>query len=151
LAAQFTTLFSFNGLDGGNPLAGLTADANGDLFGTTENGGANGGGTVFEIKNIGTVATPIYASAPTTLFSFYASYNGPYGAPEAGLTIDANGNLFGSTTGGPGPTGYGTVFEIKNTGTVAAPAYASAPTTLINFNGIDGFDPTTALIVKAIC
>ena len=44
----------------------LIADANGDLFGTTEEGGANDDGTVFEIaKTAGG-----YASTPTTLASF---------------------------------------------------------------------------------
>ena len=75
-------------------MAGLIADANGDLFGTTDAGGANGDGTVFEIKNTGTVAAPVYASAPTTLVSF----NGSNGAdPDAGLIADANGDLFGTT------------------------------------------------------
>ena len=58
MAAQLTTLFSFNGSNGANPYAGLTVDANGNLFGTTFNGGANNDGTVFEIQNIGTLAAP---------------------------------------------------------------------------------------------
>jgi uncharacterized repeat protein (TIGR03803 family) len=40
---------AFTGANGANPYAGLFADANGDLFGTTAGGGANGDGTVFEI------------------------------------------------------------------------------------------------------
>jgi hypothetical protein len=55
---------SFNSNNGANPQAGVTIDANGDLFGTTYDGGTNGGGTLFEIKNTGTVAAPIYASTP---------------------------------------------------------------------------------------
>jgi hypothetical protein len=52
---ELTTLASFNGTDGAQPVAGLIADAHGDLFGTTQEGGANhnvtvfGDGTVFEI------------------------------------------------------------------------------------------------------
>jgi len=65
-AANLTTLFSFNGSNGQSPSAVLTADANGDLFGTTDGGGANGYGTVFEIKNTGTVAAPNYAISPTS-------------------------------------------------------------------------------------
>ncbi len=49
---------------GNTPCAGLIADAYGDLFGTT----SEGGGTVFRIQNIGTVAAPVYAL--TTLASF---------------------------------------------------------------------------------
>jgi hypothetical protein len=57
---------------GSNPFAGLIADAAGDLFGTTLNGGPGVLGTVFEIANSGTG----YATAPTTLVTF----NGAYGA-----------------------------------------------------------------------
>ena len=60
------------------PVGGLIANANGDLFGTTFRGGAEGYGTVFEIAK-----TPTgYASTPTTLVSFDGSDGGD---PEAGL------------------------------------------------------------------
>jgi uncharacterized repeat protein (TIGR03803 family) len=48
-ASAPTTLINFNGDNGANPVASLIADANGDLFGTTEFGGASGEGTVFEV------------------------------------------------------------------------------------------------------
>ena len=53
LTAQLTTLVSFNGADGALPIAGLIADAAGDLFGTTNSGGTDGDGTVFELVNNG--------------------------------------------------------------------------------------------------
>jgi uncharacterized repeat protein (TIGR03803 family) len=56
-----TTLVSFNGTNGANPDGSLIADANGDLFGTTE-GGTTNAGTVFEIVNTGTAGAPVYAS-----------------------------------------------------------------------------------------
>jgi uncharacterized repeat protein (TIGR03803 family) len=57
------TLASFDVTNGSRPLAGLIADSNGDLFGTTSEGGASNVGTVFEIaKTAGG-----YASNPTTL------------------------------------------------------------------------------------
>ena len=70
-----TTLVRFNDANGEFPEGSLIADANGDLFGTTEEGGANDDGTVFEIaKTAGG-----YASTPITLVSF----NDPDGAfPE---------------------------------------------------------------------
>ena len=89
-ASTPTTLVSFDGTNGAQPCGGLIADANGDLFGTTSEGGAQRDGTVFEIaKTAGG-----YASTPTTLVSF----NGTNGAtPTAGLIADANGDLFGTT------------------------------------------------------
>ena len=144
MTAQFTTLATFNGTNGSLLYAGLTADANGDLFGTTEAGGAYNAGTVFEMKNIGTVAAPVYASAPTTLVNF----NGSNGAsPYAGLIADAVGDLFGTTEAG-GANNFGTVFEIQNIGTVAAPVYA-APTTLVNFNSSNGATPYAGLTADA--
>src|SRR6185312_11773306 len=133
-ASTPTTLVSFNGTDGALPAGSLIADANGNLFGTTSAGGANGDGTVFEI-----VKTPTgYASAPTTLVSF----NGADGsAPESSLIADANGNLFGTASEG-GANGDGTVFEIKKT----AGGYASTPTTLVSFDGADGETPFGSLI-----
>jgi uncharacterized repeat protein (TIGR03803 family) len=85
---------------------------------------------VFEIVK----TTTGYASTPSILVSF----DGTDGAdPRAGLIEDAFGNLFGTTLLG-GVNGDGTVFEIANNGTVANPSYASTPTTLINFGGING-------------
>jgi hypothetical protein len=123
----------------------LIADANGNLFGTTEAGGANGAGTVFELVNTGTVSSPSYASTPTTLVTF----NGSNGAiPFAGVIVDANGDLFGTTISG-GANNDGTVFELVNIGTVSSPSYASTPTTLVTFNGSNGAIPFAGLIADA--
>jgi uncharacterized repeat protein (TIGR03803 family) len=132
---ELTTLVSFNGANGSEPRSGLIADAHGDLFGTTQTGGANDFGTVFEIAK----TAHGYASTPTTLVSF----NGTDGAfPQSGsLLADAHGDLFG-TTGG---LGGGTVFEIAKT----AHGYASTPTTLVSFNGTNGFGPNGTLITDA--
>ena len=67
VAPVLTTVASFSGSDGEYPQSSLIADANGDLFGTTPDGGANGDGTVFEIVNNGTLAAPNYGSTPTTV------------------------------------------------------------------------------------
>ncbi|MBV9119036.1 MAG: hypothetical protein JOY63_16890 [Acetobacteraceae bacterium] len=131
------TLVRFNGIDGAFPLGGLILDSNGDLFGTTEQGGANGQGTAFEIPKTASG----YASAPTTLASF-AFASGAF--PVTGLTADANGDLFGTTEQGGAGTG-GSVFEIAKTPT----GYANAPTTLVSFNGVNGNSPDTALTIDA--
>jgi uncharacterized repeat protein (TIGR03803 family) len=127
-------------------LAGLLADANGNLFGTTANGGTgNDGGTVFEIAK--TAAG--YASTPTILVSFCALANCADGTnPEASLIADANGNLFGTAAGG-GAHGGGTVFKIAKT----AGGYASTPTILYSFcalaNCADGLHPQAGLLADA--
>jgi uncharacterized repeat protein (TIGR03803 family) len=54
-----TIVVNFNGLATAGPGANLVADANGNLFGTTRAGGANGAGTVFEITNSGFVVAPV--------------------------------------------------------------------------------------------
>ena len=56
-ASTPTILVSFNN-ERATPLGGLIADANGDLFGLTEDGGTNNGGTVFEITDSGFEAPP---------------------------------------------------------------------------------------------
>jgi uncharacterized repeat protein (TIGR03803 family) len=115
MTAVLTTLTSF--------------DNSADLFGTTFGAGnLSNDGTVFEIVNNGTAAAPSYASTPITL----ATFNGAEGlGPGASLIADANGDLFGTTRFG-GSGNNGTVFEIVNNGTAAAPSYASTPTTLVN-------------------
>ena len=136
-ASAPTVLVSFNGANGANPAGSLLADANGDLFGTTANGGANGDGAVFEIAKTATG----YASTPTILVSF----NGANGDNPAGsLIADANGDLFGMTADG-GANGFGTVFEIAKTAT----GYASTPTILASFNGANGANPFDSLIADA--
>jgi uncharacterized repeat protein (TIGR03803 family) len=137
-----TTLASFNDANGEYPQGGLIADAAGDLFGTTSQGGANGDGTVFEIDR----TDGGYAGAPTSLVSFDGA-DGAY-PQEVSLIADAAGDLFGTTEngGGNGQYGYyGTVFEIAKT----AGGYLGAPTTLVSFTGAYGVFPEGGLIADA--
>ena len=110
-AQTLTTLFSFNYYDGEDPGAGLVQAANGDLYGTTRYGGANGDyGTVFKITPGGTL---------TTLYSFCSQTNCTDGAnPDAGLVQAANGNFYGTTQDGGTNGDYGTVFKITQGGTL---------------------------------
>jgi uncharacterized repeat protein (TIGR03803 family) len=145
-AANLTTLVSFNDADGAHPAAVLIADADGNLFGTTFEGGAgNEGGTVFEIAK----TSGGYASTPTVLVSFCTLANCADGThPAGGLIADAEGNLFGTTQQG-GAHGDGTVFEIRKT----RRGYAGTPTILVSFcslaNCADGALPFAGLIADA--
>jgi uncharacterized repeat protein (TIGR03803 family) len=97
-------------------------DNSGNLFGTTESGGANGYGTVFEwVKSTSTI-------------SVLANFNGSNGSyPVGGLVEDANGNLFGTTDGG-----YGSVFEwVRSTGAISV---------LATFDGANGANPYAGLV-----
>src|SRR5271169_1914955 len=111
-AGQLTILYSFctqtGCTDGDGPYGGLVQATNGNLYGTTPSGGANGAGTVFEITPAGQL---------TTLYSFCSQTNCTDGIqPYAGLVQATNGNFYGTTRGG-GATGVaGTVFEITPAG-----------------------------------
>jgi uncharacterized repeat protein (TIGR03803 family) len=99
-SSSITTLASFNGSNGATPFAGLIMDGAGNLYGTTDAGGASGDGTVFELAH--------GSGSITTL----ASFNGGNGAnPDGGVIMDAAGNFYGTTSEG-GASGDGTVFEL---------------------------------------
>src|ERR1700756_5147427 len=100
-----TVLHSFSGNDGAQPIAGLIADGNGNLYGTTAKGGASGNGVVFKLAPGGTY---------TVLYSFTGGSDGRF--PQAGLIADRSGNLYGTTQFG-GATGNGVVFKITPGGT----------------------------------
>jgi uncharacterized repeat protein (TIGR03803 family) len=100
-------LYSFTGKsDGAGPVAGLTLDKAGNLYGTTTAGGANSNGTVFELA-VPTVAGGKWTE--TVLHSFGTGTDGT--VPVGGVTFDASGNLYGTTSAG-GTYGNGTVFRL---------------------------------------
>jgi uncharacterized repeat protein (TIGR03803 family) len=90
------------GNDGAAPMAGLAMDSAGNLYGTTQIGGANGSGTVFKISAAGT---------ESTLYSFEGGATDG-SRPTADLIMDSAGNLYG-TTGSGGPNNEGTVFKMN--------------------------------------
>jgi len=106
-AQTVTILHSFNNTDGSDPYAGLVQATNGNLYGTTIEGGANFQGTVFKITPSGTL---------TTVHSF-AGYPSDGTTPYAALIEATNGNLYGTTIEG-GSEGAGTVFKMTLNGTL---------------------------------
>ncbi len=113
-------LYSFCGQsdcrDGEDPYAGLILDKSGNLYGTTEGGGANGSGTVFKLTpNANELAPNANNTAWTenVLYSFCGQRDcTDGGSPYAGLIMDKSGNLYGTTYFGGGAADSGVVFEL---------------------------------------
>ena len=110
----------------------------GRLYGTTEGGGAKGYGTVFK-----TTFSKINGWRTKVLYSFGPAYSGDGIAPQAGVTMDANGNLYGTTSYGGAFNYYGTVFKLSK------PAYKWVETVLYSFTGgTDGFYPGGGVTIR---
>lgn len=112
-----SVLYGFTGNDdGGNPVAGVIMDAAGNLYGTTINGGVGNAGVVFKLTQ-----NPTGPWTESTLYIFTGVINPSDGAQPLGLTFDAAGNLYGTTTygGASGCTarydGCGVVFKLTPT------------------------------------
>ena len=128
ISGTLTTLHSFDGTDGYWPYAALMQAANGVLYGTTYEGGANGQGVVFAITPEGKFATPLSFSDPTD-----------GAAPWAGLIQADNGLLYGTTVQGVGSYA-GEVFKMTPSGNL---------TVLYNFMGSPNGDSPTGTLVQA--
>jgi uncharacterized repeat protein (TIGR03803 family) len=100
--SKMVILYSFSGPDGSAPNGSLIADQAGNLYGTTELGG-NGSGVVFELS-------PGEGGWTETVLH---SFDGKDGAnPLGGLTMDSQGNLYGTVFSDTVRTG-GAVFELS--------------------------------------
>jgi len=135
-SGTLTTIYSLCSIagcmDGYAANAGLIQATDGNLYGTTNGGGINGGGTVFKITLGGTL---------TTLYNFCALSDCTDGYdPIGGVVQAANGNFYGTTFGG-GVNSLGTVFKMSPGGTL---------TTLYNFCSTsgctDGYSPYSELV-----
>jgi uncharacterized repeat protein (TIGR03803 family) len=118
-SGTLTTLASFNGTNGTNPLGVLIQDSSGNLYGTTNLGGASNEGTVFELA-AGSGSITTLASFKTVKGKKGSSQ--PQGSqPEAGLIMDSSGNLYGTASHGGAFFNAGTVFEVvRGSGTITA-------------------------------
>lgn len=126
-------LVSFNVTDGSGPIGGLVWGSDGNLYGTTQDGGTiatsgDGEGTIFKVNPL--------TGALTTLFVFNGTTGG---GPYAGLISDGNGGFYGTTWSG-GANNDGTVFDFNPT--------TLALTTLYSFSGLsDGRAPYGGLLL----
>jgi uncharacterized protein (TIGR03437 family) len=134
-SGSFSVIYNFCAqakcADGAFPIAALLQGADGNFYGTTTEGGANGDGTIFKL-------TP--GGALTVLHSF----GGADGSiPEGPVVQSADGSLWGTTNaGGPngGVRGDGTLFKLAPDGTL----------TTLYFFGItskDGAAPRAGLLL----
>jgi uncharacterized repeat protein (TIGR03803 family) len=133
---QETILCRFsNSVDGLGPDDTLLQGSDGDLYGTTDSGGAAYDGLVFKLDKRGN---------ETVLYNFMGGSDGA--GPFGGLIQNAAGNLYGTTTNGGGyacndGNGCGTVFELDSTG---------KETVLHRFTGTrDGMWPLAGLTMDA--
>ena len=109
LAGVESVLYSFGPTSGGDaqtPTGGLVEGSDGNFYGMTVKGGANGTGTVFKL-------TP--AGVETVLYSFAAPVNGINPTPRGSLIQGTDGNFYGCTQHG-GTLNVGTVFKLTPAG-----------------------------------
>jgi uncharacterized repeat protein (TIGR03803 family) len=106
-----TVLHTFEGPDGAEPSSALVFDTQGNLYGSTQIGGANGGGTVFEMSPSGD---------GTWTESVVYSFDSPRGVgiftPAGALVFDSSANLYGTAMGADsnGDGGYGVIYQLQS-------------------------------------
>ena len=131
---KLTTLYSFcsqtNCIDGKYPTSQLVLGINGNFYGATYGGGANGRGTIFQVTPDGKLST---------LYSFCSQTNCNDGSGPGGLMLATSGAFYGVTSTGGANLG-GTIFEITPAGKLS---------TLYSFcsqaNCTDGYGPSAVV------
>jgi len=110
-ASTTDVIFSFEENNGEYADTDLDVDSAGNIFGTTVIGGSHGSGTVFQLSSTPTGWTQ------SVLYNFTGGADG--GEPYKGVTVDRQGNLYGTAvTGGSGACegGCGVVYRLTNSG-----------------------------------
>ena len=133
---SYAVIFNFNrGGPGADPQGDLTFDQAGNIYGTTQVGGDNFNGVVYELMpfNGGWSETVLYAPS------------GGLGALQmnGGVAFDRAGNLYGEIVEG-GQNGAGAVFELS-----PSPSGWTAQTIYSFQGGTDGSSPVGGLLVDA--
>jgi uncharacterized repeat protein (TIGR03803 family) len=137
---EYATIYSFGSSsitdDGQNPV-GVTYYG-GNLYGTTEQGGNRGEGTVFELTPppAGSSFGTQWTEPGTAPLHSFAGYPADGAVPYVGLNVDTSGNLWGTTAEGGVNLNYGTVFELTQAGGVWTYALS------YSLSGTDGTIPS---------
>lgn len=133
----YQTIYRFKGgSDGLVPLGNLVADPVGNIYGVTGSGGTSNMGTVYEMSP-GSGGTWTHK----VIYAF-GEANSDGSGPNAGLIIDAAGNLYGTTRSGGSNTFDGTVYELS-----LGSNGLWNETILHSFSGPDGYAPEAELIM----
>jgi len=140
----FSPLYSFpGGSEGASPWGGVVIGHNGALYGTTQEGGDGGVGTVFELRPGATFCRSFLCYwSETVLYAFTGTPDGAY-PRYVNLAFDHAGDVYGTTSEG-GMYGYGTTFELTPSGS----GYSES--ILHNFAGNpDGESPYAGVVLDA--
>jgi uncharacterized repeat protein (TIGR03803 family) len=129
--------FYSGGVDGYDPRASLAFDKRGNLYGTTDQGGTSSYGTVFELSPTAS------GNWKEKVIHNFTDPTTDGQSPEAGVTFDAHGNLYGTTYGG-GINGYGIVFELTH-----STSGSWNEVILHNFDGADGGEFVSPVILDS--
>ena len=130
-----SVLYTFNGVGGDLPSGSLSLDAQGNLYGTTSQGGAASVGTAFQLS-------PSSGSEWTfTGMHDFSNHGGDGTYPHSGLVFDAIGNAYGTTLGG-GASKQGIIFKLS-------PASGGGwnETLIHSFDGTDGSQPDAGVVM----
>jgi len=119
-----------NGNGGGGPSGALLMDAVGNIYGTTEDGGAAGLGTIYQLQH-GTWNETVIFSPPDHTYGVL---------PLNGVVADSSGNLYGVFQRG-GPNGPGAVYELSNSG-----GSWTEQTIYAFVGGSDGAEPVSVIL-----
>jgi uncharacterized repeat protein (TIGR03803 family) len=131
--AAVSVVASFSGTNGALAQFGVIQGTNGQLYGTTSSGGANGFGTVFGVSPSGVL---------TNLYSFGGGNDGAN--PQAALVLGSDGYLYGTTSGG-GTNQWGTVFNLSPNGTFSS-LYSFGAIQDADGDPLDGGQPEAPLV-----
>lgn len=129
-SGTLTTLASFDSTTtGSNPIGGLTIDSAGNLYGTTNIGGVESNGSIFEL------------AAGSHTITTLASFNGVVGSAPNTQMLLLNGDLYGAAYSG-GDSGSGTIYKFDLTSKILS--------RLASFDyGTNGMEPNSSLVADA--